>query len=124
VETAATPTILIADDNDDLRSVLAEVLREHGYRVLEAATGEEALAFTDEPLALVVADIVMPPEGGVAIVDELKRRVAGLKALFISGYGALPLGSGSVDPVLSKPFSSHELLSRIAALVPAKSEAA
>ena len=124
MDPAAPPTILVADDNDELRAVLAEVLREHGYRVLEAASGDDALALAGEPLALVVADIVMPPEGGVAIVDELKRRVAGLKVLFISGYGAIPLGGAGVDPVLSKPFSSHELLARIVELVPMRSAAA
>jgi len=115
VETAA-PTILVADDNDDLRCVLAETLRDHGYRVLEAASGDEAVALAGEPIALVVADIVMPPEGGVALVEDLKSCVAGLKALYISGYGALPFGGG-VDPVLGKPFSADELLARVEELV-------
>jgi CheY-like chemotaxis protein len=116
--------ILVADDNDDLRTAVAEVLREQGYRVVEAASGDEAAALAGEPFALVVADIVMPPEGGVALVDALRRRIAGLKVLFISGYGALPFGAGGVDPVLSKPFSSEELLARVAELMPARVEAA
>lgn len=116
-------SILVADDNDAVRSVVAEILREHGYDVLEAGSGEEALALADGNLALVIADIVMPPEGGVALVDELQRRIAGVKALFISGYGALPIGSAS-DPVLSKPFSSKELLARVEQLVPGSAAAA
>jgi CheY-like chemotaxis protein len=113
------PTILVADDNDDIRATLGELLRDEGYRVLEAASGEDALALVHEGIDLVIADIVMPPDGGVALVDTLTQRIAGLKTLFISGYGALPMGAGGVDPVLSKPFSSGELLARIAELVPA-----
>lgn len=111
------PAILVADDNDDLRSLIGEVLRDQGCRVVEAATGDEAVALSIDDLALVVADIVMPPEGGMALVDELRQRTAGLKVLFISGYGALPHGGGA-DPVLSKPFTADELLSRVTALAP------
>jgi two-component system, cell cycle sensor histidine kinase and response regulator CckA len=116
------PAILVADDNDQIRALVAEILRERGYRVFEAATGEEALATCSEGLALVVADIVMPPDGGLAIVDALRERVAGLKVLFISGYGALHHGADDIDPVLSKPFTADELLSRVIELAPAARE--
>jgi CheY-like chemotaxis protein len=117
------PEILVADDNDQIRALVAETLREYGYHVLEAASGEEALALTCDRLALVVADIVMPPDGGIALVEALKQRVAGIKALFISGYGGLSAGSIGVDPVLSKPFTADELLSRVAALAPGARQA-
>ena len=110
--------ILVADDNDAIRVALTDVLREAGYDVVGASSGEEALALANKPIALVIADIVMPPDGGVALVEALRQRIAGLKVMFISGYGALPMGTGGVDPVLSKPFSSDELLGRIAELVP------
>jgi CheY-like chemotaxis protein len=109
--------ILVADDNDELRGLIGDTLRDRGCRVVEAASGDEAMALAGERLALVVADIVMPPEGGIALVDALRQRIAGLKVLFISGYGALP-GGGGADPVLSKPFTADELVSRIAALAP------
>jgi CheY-like chemotaxis protein len=110
-------TILVADDNDELRGLIGDTLRDRGCRVVEAASGDEAIALAGEGLVLVVADIVMPPEGGMALVDALRQRIAGLKVLFISGYGALP-GGGGADPVLGKPFTADELLSRIAALAP------
>lgn len=110
-------TILVADDNDELRGLIGDALRDRGCRVVEAASGDEAIALAGERLALVVADIVMPPEGGMELVDALRQRIAGLKVLFISGYGALP-GGGGADPVLSKPFTADELVSRIAALAP------
>lgn len=116
--TPHAPAILVADDNDQIRALVAEILRERGYRVLEAATGEEALAACSEDLALVVADVVMPPDGGLAIVDALRERVAGLKVLFISGYGALHRGADEGDPVLAKPFTSDELLARVGRLAP------
>jgi len=109
--------ILVADDNDELRGLIGDALRDRGCRVIEAASGDEALALAGENFALVVADIVMPPEGGIALVDALRQRIAGLKVLFISGYGALP-GGGGADPVLGKPFTADELVSRIAVLAP------
>jgi CheY-like chemotaxis protein len=109
--------ILVADDNDELRGLIGDTLRDRGCRVVEAASGDEAMALAGERFALVVADIVMPPEGGIALVDALRQSIAGLKVLFISGYGALP-GGGGADPVLSKPFTADELVSRIAALAP------
>jgi CheY-like chemotaxis protein len=109
--------ILVADDNDELRGLIGDVLRDRGCRVVEAASGDEAMALAGERFALVVADIVMPPEGGIALVDALRQRIAGLKVLFISGYGALP-GGGGADPVLGKPFTADELVSRVAALAP------
>jgi two-component system, cell cycle sensor histidine kinase and response regulator CckA len=110
-------TVLVADDDAAVRGFVATILRGHGYRVLEAQTGDEALRFVEEELALLVADLVMPPEGGLELADALRRQIPGLKVLFISGYGVLSGSSNTVDPVLGKPFSPADLLRRVAELV-------
>ena len=119
---ATTPSgagraVLVADDDAAVRGFTATILRAHGYRVLEAQTGDEALRFVDEEPSLVIADLVMPPQGGLELVDELRRHVPGLKVLFISGYGVLSGSSNTLDPLLSKPFTPADLLARVAELV-------
>lgn len=111
------PTVLVADDDAAVRGFVAAVLRANGYRVLEAQTGDEALRFVAEELALLVADLVMPPEGGLELADAMRRQIPGLKVLFISGYGVLSGPSNTADPVLGKPFSPADLLLRVAELV-------
>jgi len=109
--------ILVADDDASVRRMVAAILRGHGYRIVEAATGDEALERATADVELVIADLVMPPEGGVELVDALRRRLPGLKVLFISGYGVLPAVSNAHDPLLSKPFDPRELLRRVAGLL-------
>jgi two-component system, cell cycle sensor histidine kinase and response regulator CckA len=114
----ATPTdILVADDDAAVGGLVATILRAKGYRVLEARSGEEALEHVEDGLALVIADLVMPPNGGVELADTLRRRVPGLKVLFISGYGVLPGSTNSRDPLLGKPFAPADLIGRVAELI-------
>ena len=68
-----TETILVAEDEDGVRSLTREVLEKYGYRVLEAANGEEALIVADQhqgPVDLLLSDVVMPRMGG----PELAQR--------------------------------------------------
>jgi CheY-like chemotaxis protein len=110
--------ILVADDQDVVRGFVSMVLRGHGYDVVDTASGDDALDLCDRGFDLLIADLVMPPEGGLALAETLRQRIPGLRVLFISGYGALQSGSTSLDPVLGKPFSGAELLQRVAELVP------
>lgn len=115
---SATPTgILVADDDAAVGELVATILRAKGYRVLEARSGDEALERVEDGLALVIADLVMPPNGGVELVDTLRQRVPGLKVLFISGYGVLSDSSNSEDPLLGKPFAPADLLRRVTDLI-------
>ena len=72
-----TETILVAEDEDGVRSLTREVLEKYGYRVLEAANGEEALAVADQhqgPLDLLLSDVVMPRMGGPELAQALLQR--------------------------------------------------
>ncbi len=82
-------TILIAEDEEPLRNLLARVLERAGYTVLLAANGEEALeVFMQhaERIDLCLLDMVMPKMGGKAVYDTLKQEYPGLRFLFASGY--------------------------------------
>jgi CheY-like chemotaxis protein len=111
-------TLLVADDETDVRRLIAGWLRADGYDVLEAATGDEALAQAAAAPRLLVADLVLPPAGGLELVDRIRCRVPGLAVLFISGYAPDPFLNGDPDaPLLSKPFTRGQLRAQVERLL-------
>lgn len=120
-----TETLLLVEDDESARSLIARGLRGVGYTVLEAANGAEALRVASEPtdhnIDLLVTDVVMPQMGGKELADSLTVRHPETKVLFISGYpddaiarhGVLEAGIA----LLQKPFSSAELARRIRQLL-------
>ena len=113
--------ILVVDDDDGLRDLLARYLRENGYRVSTAASAAEALA-TLGGLAfdLIVLDVMMPGESGVALTRRLRRSNA-VPILLLTAMAApedriAGLESGA-DDYLTKPFEPRELLLRIATIL-------
>jgi two-component system, cell cycle sensor histidine kinase and response regulator CckA len=109
-------TILVAEDDELLRTLLQIALESCGYTVLASASGPAALELAErhaEPIALLVSDVTMPGMEG----PELARRLAairpGLKALLLSGYGHDPaLLDAGVD-FLPKPFRPSALVARV-----------
>jgi two-component system, cell cycle sensor histidine kinase and response regulator CckA len=82
-------TVLVAEDQPDVRRMAATVLGRLGYRVLEAANGAEALRVAESlagPLHLLVSDIVMPGMNGHHLARRMRDARPGLRVLFISGY--------------------------------------
>ncbi len=119
-----TETILVAEDEDGVRSLTREVLEKYGYRVLEAANGEEALVVADQhqgPLDLLLSDVVMPRMGGPELAQALLQRRPTVKVLYMSGYTDHPMvRRGVVDAgvaFLQKPFTPTLLVSRIRELL-------
>jgi two-component system cell cycle sensor histidine kinase/response regulator CckA len=111
-------TILVVDDEDEVRRLLADVLRIGAYEVLEARNGEQALevaAAHSGPLDLVVTDMVMPELGGADLADELRALQPDVKILFMSGYAekhrTRELRDG--EEFIAKPFLPADLFVRV-----------
>jgi PAS domain S-box-containing protein len=86
---SGTETILIAEDNEAVRTLTSNILMEYGYTIIEAADGEEALQkffkYKDS-IHLLLLDVVMPKMNGKDVYDAAKRHKPNVKALFVSGY--------------------------------------
>lgn len=115
-----TETILVAEDEDGVRSLAREVLEKYGYTVLEAANGEEALKVAERhagPLHLLLSDVVMPRMGGPELAQALVARRPDVKVLYMSGYTDHPMVRRGVVNAgvafLQKPFTPTVLVSRI-----------
>jgi len=113
--------VLLVEDNDDVRDLARRVLLQHGYSVLEARDGEEALLICERhegPVHLLVTDVVMP--GGLSgrqLAERLAALYPGMKVLYMSGYtdNAIVhhgvLGPGMA--FLQKPFSPDVLVCKV-----------
>jgi CheY-like chemotaxis protein len=119
-------TILLAEDEPEVRRVIRLTLEEAGYRVLEAADGREAigrLGSGGAAVDLLVSDVVMPGMNGLELVERARTIVPGLPALLMSGYSAELVDRKGALPenvrLLSKPASPDAILRAVAALVPA-----
>lgn len=117
--------VLVVEDEDLVRQMVARVLGEQGYRTLEARHGEEALQMVRLAypyLHLVVTDVLMPELDGRQLGHRLREAWPGLPVLYISAYPADDLfhrGAPSASaPFLQKPFSAETLLSAVRQLLP------
>ncbi|MDD3845111.1 MAG: PAS domain S-box protein [Syntrophorhabdaceae bacterium] len=112
-------TILIAEDNESVMTLIKEVLRKYGYRTLEASDGEEAVEiFRDNKgIDLVILDSVMPRKNGREACEDIRKIDPGMKVLFISGHTRdTRLDRGIADEevdFLPKPLSPIKLLQTI-----------
>src|SRR5271165_3039582 len=113
-------TILIVEDEAMIRSNVHECLKQLGYAVLEAETGEFALKLCDEnrsKIDLVLTDLVMPGMGGHELAGELARRHPQVKMLFMSGYTEDSAARRDIllkgGAFLQKPFSVGDLSSAV-----------
>jgi two-component system cell cycle sensor histidine kinase/response regulator CckA len=113
-------TILLVEDEDPVRAVNGRALTARGYTVLEAASGVEALQIMEqreEPVDLVVSDVVMPEMDGPTLLRELRKRYPDLKVIFVSGYAEdafkKNLPEGEDFNFLPKPFSLKQLVETV-----------
>lgn len=116
----AAETILVVEDDDDVRTYTLECLRELGYRVMEAHDGASALRLIqrqDEPIDLLFTDVVMPGMSGRELADAAREIRPTLKVLYTSGYtrNAIVHG-GRLDAgveLIAKPFTYAALAQKI-----------
>jgi signal transduction histidine kinase/CheY-like chemotaxis protein len=113
-------TILVVDDEANIRALVAKILRREGYNVLQAGSAQEALAgdaMHDAPIHLLITDVMLPCENSSQIAQRMRQAVPNLKVLYISGFsddesvrtGNFPLGS----KYLQKPFALGALISKV-----------
>jgi PAS domain S-box-containing protein len=109
-------TVLLVEDEADVRRLLTRILSRSGYQVIEAASPEEALR-VETPVDLLITDIVMAGMSGVELASHIQKNRPGTPVLLISGYTADSLPSGVALPprtaLLRKPFTAATLLSQI-----------
>ena len=112
--------VLLVEDEDAVRAFAVRALRNKGYTVIEAGSGEQALDLPPEQLDRVdvlVTDVVMPSMDGPTLAEHLRQRRPGLKILFISGYAedGLRRSLANTDNVsfLPKPFSLSQLAGKL-----------
>jgi signal transduction histidine kinase len=121
IHPARGETILVVEDDDQVRRVASRILNRNGYRVLEAPDGEGALALAErEPdrIDLLLSDVVMPGMSGTELADRLLGLRPGLRVLHMSGYSADAAAPGGlVTELIEKPFEATELLARVRSLL-------
>jgi signal transduction histidine kinase len=117
-------TLLLVEDDDAVRKVVALILEDAGYRVLTARSPAQAHVLWAEhasKVALLITDEVMPGGRGSELVVELRRGRPGLPALCMTGYAEPSAGAPSLAelPMIQKPFESELLLQRVRELLDA-----
>jgi CheY-like chemotaxis protein len=110
----ADETILVVEDEPEVRRITVETLRELGYTVIEAEGGDEALTLLDQhgDIALLFTDIVMPGMNGRRLASLARQRRAELPILYATGYAPDDMAGASNDDdiqTLRKPFDAADL---------------
>ena len=116
-------TILVVDDEPTVLETVRDGLMAHGYQVLTAGGGEEALQVAQAHqgvIALALIDVVMPVMSGPDVAQRLHQARPDLKILFMSGFSTEVVvvhGMTAGDPLLVKPFSLESLARKVHELV-------
>ena len=108
-------TILVVEDDDGVRAMIRDALEVHGYNVLLAANGREALDEVDgqsSQLSLVVTDVLMPEMGGREMWEQLRKKGCDVPLIVMSGFPQeedVDVLSGGASTYLQKPFGPQEI---------------
>ena len=124
-------SILIVDDEEDIRDALILVLESAGYDVRVASNGNEAVELQrEQPADLIITDIIMPQKDGVSTIKEISQEFPGIKIIAISGGGGVQpveyvpeaitttaylaaAKEAGADRVFTKPFERNDLIKAV-----------
>ncbi len=117
---SAKETVLLVEDEIDVRDMLREMLTDNGYTVIEAGSGPEALAVAekaDYQFDVMLTDVVMPKMNGPELAEEMGKIVPDLRVLYMSGYmDKVIVDRGVLDRdfiFIDKPFSGEAMLRKL-----------
>ncbi|HKH46002.1 MAG TPA: ATP-binding protein [Thermoanaerobaculia bacterium] len=126
-EGTGSETVLLVEDEDEVRKVLHQILIGKGYRVFQAGSGEEALAISRlhrGAVHLLLTDVTMPRMKGTELASRLLSERPQTRVIFMSGYNEERLSGGeSTWTCLQKPFSQQTLTQTVRAILDATGEA-
>ena len=115
--------ILLAEDEDSVRSFLSRALQRAGYEVVSCADGDTAILALDQgPYDLLLTDIVMPGADGIEVARVAAARQPGIRIMFITGFAAVALSAAQASPqakVLSQPVHLRDLVGVVELIVAA-----
>jgi DNA-binding NtrC family response regulator len=124
-------TILIVDDEPEVRKLVGAMVSRHGFDVISADSGEAALQEYQKhggPIDLLLTDVVAPGMSGPMLADRLAEKQPGLKVLFMSGYDNTSVVQRYVVErgydLLHKPFTADELVTKVNEMISRPAQAA
>ena len=117
--------ILVIDDDEEIRTILKQILERAGYEVMDASDGREGLRrYSEKPADLVITDLVMPEKEGIETIMDLKHHFSGVKIIAISGGGHVGpceylrlAGELGARRTFAKPFRLGDLLEAVQQLL-------
>ena len=114
-------TILVVDDETEVRALVREVLTLHGYTVIDTGDPFEARRIAEaQPIHLLLTDVVMPIMNGLELAKRVEACSPSTKVVLMSGYATAAV-KGSGRPLISKPFRTADLVSTIRQMLDSKS---
>ena len=118
-------SILVVDDESEIREGLELLLKTEGYQVSSAETGQSGLTRLEErPYDLMLLDVSLPDKNGIEMLKEIHRQDPQMPIVMITAYGSIEMAraafkSGAMD-YITKPWSNDELLAQVAQAVEAR----
>ncbi len=119
-----TETILVVEDEEDVRELISEALTTQGYNVIEASNGEEGvrrMLENRDRIAMIVSDLIMPQMSGKAMASTILEAVPQTKILFMSGYTDDMIAKNGIliegTHFIQKPFKLRDLLIRVKSII-------
>lgn len=122
---SSAPSLLVVDDDANIRQIMSIMLEAAGYRVLCAADGKEAMKLVEaQPFDLILTDMLMPGSDGLELLSEMKKSRSTARVLVMSGGGIIGVADYlklakklGAHGVIEKPFTSETLLATVANLL-------
>lgn len=117
----AQQTILVVDDEAEVRALVREILALHGYNVIDTGDPIEARRIVEaQPIHLMLTDVVMPMMSGLELAKRVEATSPTTKIILMSGYSTAAV-KGSGRPLISKPFRTSDLVNTVKQMLDSKS---